>query len=477
MDPEITYLASDGLHYGTEEAQFDLYNFQPSHIIDELIEFAHSPCPHGHLVELRGPHGIGKQYLLRATAYRGSEQGKPTLCTVLQFPNKYDPATCSDSALFIEQLKETHPYLHSPSYSERLTRIKETFHKHQNSIVNATAATLMATMNIPDLLGSAVLNSMLSLWSDTRPGDHLTFTPAEQFYRFLKRITDNHRLLLYVPDGGRNSLEVFHWALDCLVRLPSLAMVVGLEPDTASPPYRGKTPHTITLSPYQESDIATLLKQKVPHATLSLTFIRAFTQHTGGYPGHMALLFAQCTQLDLFSREGSEHILFAETDAASEDELGAIFIHGGLYAPISKLRKTVYDTMGDERGQVFDTFLRLATACGEYIPFDWIVDCLQLSDEDADWLEDRLTDELKECFTYRGVELKAFPNCEIYQPINPWLSATIIQALGKDLVQQSARKFSLYLSAQVRPTSEEVAKLFAAVFQATGQEAESVQMN
>ncbi|MDH5726460.1 MAG: hypothetical protein OEY60_13405, partial [Nitrospira sp.] len=66
---------------------------------------------------------------------------------------------------------------------------------------------------------------------------------------------------------------------------------------------------------------------------------------------------------------------------------------------------------------------------------------------------------------------------EIYQPINPWLSATIIQALGKDLVQQSARKFSLYLSAQVRPTSEEVAKLFAAVFQATGQEAESVQMN
>ena len=477
MDPEITYLAADGLHYATDEARFNLYNFQASHTIDELIEFAQSPCPHGHLVELRGPHGIGKQYLLRATAYRGTEQGEPTLCTVLQLPNKYDPATSSDPSLFIEQLKQTHPYLHNPSYSGRLTRIKETFHKHQNSIVNATAATLMATMNIPDLLGSAVLNSILSLWSDSHSGEHLAFIPEEQFYRFLKRITDDHRLFLYVPDGGRNALEVFNWALDCLVRLPNLTMVVGLELDAASPPYGGKSLHTITLSPYQESDVAALLKQKVPHVTLSPMFVQAFTKHTGGYPGYMALLFAQCMQQDLFHREGGEQSLLADSDGASEAELGAIFIHGGLYAPISKLRKTIYDTMGDKPGQLFDTFLRLAAACGEYIPFDWIVDCLEVSDEDADWLEDRLTEELKECFTYRGVQLKAFPNCEIYQPTNPWLSATITQALGKCLVQQEARKFALYLSAQIRPISEEVAKLFAAVFQAAGQENESVQMN
>ncbi|MDR4468789.1 MAG: tetratricopeptide repeat protein [Nitrospira sp.] len=477
MDPEVTYLAADGLHYGTDEAQFDLYNFQPSHTIDELIEFAQTPCPRGHLVELRGPRGIGKQYLIHATAYRGSEQGKSTLCTVLQLPNKYDPATSSDSAKFIEQLKETHPYLHDPSYSERLTRIKETFHTHQNSIVNATAATLMATMSIPDLLGGAVLNSILSLWSESRSGAHLAFTPEEQFHRFLQRITGSHHLFLYVPDGGRNSLQVFNWALDCLVRLPNLTMVVGLEPETASPPYRGTSPHMIALAPYQEPDVATLLKQKVPHPTLSPTFVEAFTRHTSGFPGHMALLFAQCLQQDLFAREGSEHSLFAETDAASEDELGAIFIHGGLYAPINKLRKTIYDTVGDERGHVLDAFLCLAATCGDYIPFDWIVDCLQVSDEDSDWLEDLLTDELKECFSYRAVELKAFVNCEIYQPTNPWLSATITQALGKDLVQQAARKFSLYLSAQGRPMSEEVAKLFAAVFMAAGQEDELAKMN
>ncbi|MDR4470749.1 MAG: hypothetical protein MRJ68_21030 [Nitrospira sp.] len=245
MDSEITHLAADGLHYGTDEAQFNLYNFQPSHIIDELIEFAQSPRPRGHLVELRGPRGIGKQYLLRTAAYRGSEQGKPTLCTMLQLPNRYDPTTSSDPTEFIEQLKEAHPYLQDPSYSERLTRIKETFHTHQNSIVNATAATLMATMNIPNSLGSAILNSILSLWSDSRSRAHLDFTPEEQFYRFLQRITESHHLLLYVPDGGRNSLEVFNWTLDCLVRLPKLTMVVGLEPDTASPPYRGKPPHTI----------------------------------------------------------------------------------------------------------------------------------------------------------------------------------------------------------------------------------------
>ncbi len=477
MDPEITYLAADGLHYGTDEAQFSLYNFQPPQTIDELIKFAQSPCPHGHLVELRGPQGIGKQYLLRAAAYRGSEQGKTTLCTVLQLPNRYDPTTSSDPALFIEQLKETHPYLHSPSYSERLTRIKETFHKHKNSIVNATAATLMATMNIPDLLGSAVLNSILSLWTDSRSGNHLDFTPEEQFYRFLKRITDNHHLFLYVPDDGRNSLEVFNWALDCLARLPSLTMVVGLEPGTASPLYRGKSPYTITVSPYQESYVAALLNQKVPDATLPPTFVQAFTRHTGGYPGYMALLFAQCTQQNLFSCEMPEHNLFADTDTTSENELAAIFIHGGLYAPISNLRKTIYATTGDRRGHVLDSFLRLAAACGEYIPFDWIVDCLALASEDSDWLEDRLTDDLKECFTYRGVELNAFPNCEIYQLTNPWLSVTITQALGKDLVQQEARKFTLYLSAQVRPTSEEGAKLFAAVFQAAGQENESFQMN
>jgi tetratricopeptide (TPR) repeat protein len=190
----------------------------------------------------------------------------------------------------------------------------------------------------------------------------------------------------------------------------------------------------------------------------------------------MALLFAQCMQQDLFAREGTEYNLFAKADAVSE-ELGAIFIHGGLYAPINKLRKTIYETWGDRRGHALDTFLRLAAACGEYIPFDWIVDCLALSSEDSDWLEDLLTDDLKECFNYRGVEIKAFPNCEIYQPTNPWLSSTITQALGKDLVQQIARKFLFYLSAQVRPTSEEVAKLFAAVFQAAGQEDESAEMN
>jgi hypothetical protein len=419
VDPEITYLAADGLHYGTDEAQFNLYNFQPFHTIDELIEFAQSPCPHGHLVELRGPRGIGKQYLFRATAYRGTEQGKPTLCAVLQLPSSYDSATSSDPTQFIEQLKETHPYLHDPSYSERLARIKETFHTHQNSIVNATAATLMATMNIPDLLGSAVLNSILSLWTDSRSGAHLDFPPEEQFYRFLQRITESHHLFLYAPDGGRNSLEVVNWALDCLVRLPNLTMVVGLEPDTASPSDRGKSPHTITLSPYQESDVAAILEQKVPHATLSPTIVQAFTKHTGGYPGHMALLFAQCMQQDIFPRGGSEHNLFVETDVRSEDELGEIFIHGGLYAPIKKLRKTIYETMGDERGHRLDAFLRLAAACGDYIPFDWIVDCLQVPDEGSDWLEDRLTDELKDCFTYRGVELKAFVNCEIYQPANP----------------------------------------------------------
>ncbi|MDR4470752.1 MAG: tetratricopeptide repeat protein [Nitrospira sp.] len=210
---------------------------------------------------------------------------------------------------------------------------------------------------------------------------------------------------------------------------------------------------------------------------MSPTFVQAFTKHTGGYPGHMALLFAQCMQQDLFPCGVTKHNLFDETDAGSEDELGAIFIHGGLYAPISKLRKTIYDTMEDDRGQVFDSFMRLVAACCNHIPFDWIVDCLALSSEDADWLEDRLTDELKECFTYRGVELKAFPNCEIYQPTNPWLSATITQALGKDLVQQAARKFSLYLSAHDRPRSEEVAKLFANIFLAAGDEDESAKMN
>lgn len=471
-----TYVAPDGIHFGTEKAEFDYYNFQPQETIQEIIDFVHIPCPEGHLFELRGPENIGKEYLLRAAAYLGSEQGKPTLCTVLQLPQGWNPDESSDTNRFIENLKVTHPYLHDPSYSERLERIKETVQNHQNSIVNAVAITLTATMGIPDLLGSSALNSILSFWRDSGSGSHLTFPEEQQFFRFLQRLTETHRLLFYVPDGGLQCLTVFQWALDHLLQLPNLTVAVGLAPRDPAPHYRNHSPKIFYLSPYQESEIAELLNQKLEKTSLDPMFIQAFAKHTSGYPGNIAILFAECLHKDLIieTEDGTWHI---NTDSKTLLALSSIFSQGELFGHIKKYRKTLLDSSATNYCQVLDDFLRAAAACGEFIPFDIITDFLEMPQEDRDWLEDRLTDELQGSFIYRGLALKGFPNTEVYQLTNPWLSLTIQQALGKELTKQIAKNLALYLSTQLHPTSERMAKLFASVFRAAGEEQKLDQTN
>jgi len=210
-----------------------------------------------------------------------------------------------------------------------------------------------------------------------------------------------------------------------------------------------------------------LLSDKLGSHDLPSTLLENLYKITKGIPVLLTTRFFELLDAEILVR-GKDNVWRLSEKEDSKKKLAHILEKGGFYAPI----ETLFDKL-EERGQrdlasKFEQFLRVGSVCGKNIPFDAIINFLEISEDTADQLEDLLTDELLDeqgspILTYLGKTLQDFGQIEIYKFANESMPMVIQEAGAGRPVLGIAQEFYQFLKQHLPIQNRSIARLHLAV--------------
>jgi len=460
-----TFINAKGLHIGSEEARYGFLNFQRKEVIDHLVTFLLKERPHKDgLLELRGPAKIGKEFALRTAAYHVTNQGHSTLVHALDF-NGFNPES-GNLRNYLEHFeKSCTPFQKS--------RVKELTKEIGGQAPN-TQLTIPGWAELGIGLATALpiklILNLVKRWSDVnnRAQYHLNKRQeSEEFSELLREATKEQALIIYVAEDECGNPILRRWLLNGVKRLQNLTVAFACQGESPKSAYGTLSPTQITFTPYRVEEIGLLFSEKLETHELPASLLKNLHAITKGVPVLLATRFFELLDAEVLVK-GRKNVWQVSEEENAIKELASILEKGGFYSPIETLLDKLQDKGKGDLAYKLEQFFHVASVCGKNIPFDAIINFLEISEDTADQLEDLLTDELLDeqgspILTYLGKTLQDFGQIEIYQFANESMPMVIQEAGAGTPVLGIAQRFYQFLKQHLPIQNCSIAKLHLAV--------------
>ncbi len=444
-------LQADGtIKYSSHQEAYETYNFHRPDQLEKLKStLQESSSARSKIISLSGPEGIGKEYLLHAAAHNLTRSGSPTAVAVIDLQDWN-----ADAGAYLGRLRERLSRRFGDSIHDLLSVIQpqvaidQMVSATEIAVTSYVALSLEPVGNLVKLLTTRLRGkSVVQRRSDW---EHLRWIIAEA--------TRTHTTILYFPGAHHDHYPVQQACLDELRSYPRLVVAFGNQEDESSfslenldCQYNRFAPLEIALRPLSRVESHEALANKHPLRDLSSDIFEAIHDVSQGFPSRMALALAELDEARLIYPD-ERGVWQQSDDAKSSAHLAEILTKLRFSRPVDVLLKTLAERKEFQQREHLQNFLLAASVCSPYVPFDWIIQALEIPAAEADRLLDLLTDELLyedglPVLEYLAHQIVELLDTETFRFQNPLL-ADVLRIEDPKRAQQFADKCFKYHRSQ-----------------------------
>ena len=452
----------DKIYFDDDEEYFRIFNFQRSENVKKIVDIIQDKLgEQSRIIQLNGPKGIGKEYLLRAAAYEASALGYPTRVASMDLAG-WNPDT-GTLGTYLESLAARL----SKDHAQRLTSIFDGSKINIDAALGSVSKIAWLPIGLElELPAKILIEAANRLWGGgaSSVAHELNREPRQHLRWFLRHTTENQTVVLYFPGGEHSHTLIQKQILEDLPMFPGLVLAFANDVASAMADGTRQMPAGIDVLPYDTEELAILLAEKRGANTFPEDFFEAIHEVTAGYPGRLTIALMDLAQAELIYRD-KDDVWVLEDAALNSQALAELFYDKGLYMPVRTLLDRLRTSGATGSAEDLERFLSIASLCGVYIPFDLICNYLKLTPERTDTLIDLLTDELNDSqgrplLKYMAKNLADFGDLEIFRLENTILGAILRNRMGEKHLETEARQFYRSIKAVLRIDNRSIAAFY-----------------
>ncbi|AUB84127.1 hypothetical protein THSYN_26445 [Candidatus Thiodictyon syntrophicum] len=350
------------------------------------------------VIELRGPTGSGKTYLLRAAAFDAGRCGWPLVHAVLDLD-----AASPDGVLAEDYLDKVLLELRQrqgKAGARRAAAIHAQFNEVKVKLrVNLSGWDRLAWLPLAielEFPAARLPGLFLRHWTpdQARP-------PPERFLETLRDLAESVAdrrggggVLLQIPEQRQPEASVRDLLLQWLPSLPGLVLAFTQHDAGRECDYQDLAPLRLALQPLTAADLDHRLAGCLGAQALPRPLLQAVAIRAQGSPGLAALTLVDLAQRDLIGPDPAG-VWRLRDQAESLADLDQLF-GPGIFRPLHGLIERMRSDAGPEAAADLRSFLDHGCLCGRNIAFGIVADCLGLDEARRDRLLDLLDAHLVE---------------------------------------------------------------------------------
>lgn len=428
-----------------DDSRYGLYNFHDPQDLERLsAALSGADQSFEGVIEISGPAGYGREYLLRAACHALERSGQPLQWVKLG--QDYEPDV-------------TRP----EDYLMRLAREQQAVRRQRLDGLLAVLQPIVKSRLIDETLG-LWLSLLLQLRDpleqllkrfQAHGGPDFQRPNDDRLPQLLRALSDDAPLLLVLDEA--TALPLAQALLRALRWVPGLRLAFLRREPAAEMTYPGRRPLRLNVAPLTRQDVARCLARRFPGLPAPLA--DALWRAGGRHPGLLAQRLAQLQDAGLVRQR--DHTSW-QAPAPDDPRLGAALAEG-LSPPIDQLlARATQDS--PERGERLRRFLVLCALCGPLVPIETLAAYMAAAPKEAEWLYDQLDDSLPELaaapvFLDLGVHHEGFENLELRAYANPLLPAALLSLWPEARIREEAERLYRHLAQYLPPTTRPRATL------------------
>jgi hypothetical protein len=376
----------NGIDYADDQERYLLFNLQDPAARERLrTALCGEDVNFQRVIEVRGPSGIGKGYLLQSAAVAAGRSDHAWTYAALDL-DATNPEGVS-AGDYVDKLLTELRQRRSSRQRRRAQLLEALIQEAKvNLQVKAFGWDQLAwlPLGIKLELPLARLRELMGrhLAPDQRRPE------PERFIETLLEMTDQvsqkngSGLLLQIPEQRQPEASVRDLLLERLPGLPNLILAFSQSDAGAERDYQGLEPLRIGLSPFTATQLGARIQAGLGAHDLPHPWLHAITLNAQGMPGLAAMALADLIARDLLPLDAAgvrrpntvgPNTMGSGTAADDTAEIDRL-LGPGLYQPLHRRLAQVRDEQGPQGAEDLQGFLDLACLCGRNIPFGPLAD-------------------------------------------------------------------------------------------------------